>query len=121
MSEWISIDQKGCELIKAYQDTVTNTKNEDAFLVIDGRCATNNSINSVLSVLKRKANINMIKTSVDIQKINRSRILKDLMDTNGKDTIEIIKILGLKRNTQLEHALEEFLLNDNSKMPSDIS
>lgn len=117
--KWIEMNNKTYELIKEYQKSCTRKyKMDDSFLYIKNQPANNTTINSILYIFKHKANFNAIKTSVDIQKIHRSRILKELLLTEGKSTIDFIKILGLRRNTQLEHALEEYLMYEYSKISS---
>ncbi|OAB42098.1 hypothetical protein [Paenibacillus antarcticus] len=118
--EWINIDDALCQMLIEQRQKTNFITITTPVLTYKGERLDNSKINSLLSILKRKYNLNILKTSTDIQKINRSRILQDLNNSKGATTIEIIKITGLTKNTQLEHALEEYLLNEYSKMSSDI-
>ncbi|MDQ6417999.1 hypothetical protein RB620_00985 [Paenibacillus sp. LHD-117] len=117
---WIKIDDVLCQMLLEQKQQIKNIQIDTPVLIYKGERLDNRKINSLLSILKRKPNLTILKTSTDIQKINRSRILQDLNNSKGKSTFEIIKITGLTKNTQFEHALEEYLLNEYSRMPSDI-
>lgn len=116
--EWLSIPDTIFSLFIVYRDLQKNIRKDATFLSFQDQPLKNGIVNSVLYTFKHKANKTNMDSSVDIQKIIRSRILKDLIETEGQATIDFIKILGLKRNTQLEHALEEFLLYEGSKQTS---
>lgn len=92
----------------------------DDFLIINGTKADTNSINSVLGVLKRQENVKCIGTTVDLQKLIRSKIYNSLVESQGTELISYFHIVGLNKATQLEAALRKYLIEVNPKMPSDI-
>jgi hypothetical protein len=118
--EWISLNNDLCQKLSQLRQNARIIKINTPVLTYKGERLDTNTINSLLSILKRKYNWSVLNSSTDIQKINRSRILQDLNNSKGEATIEIIKITGFTKHTQFEHALEEFSLNEYSKMPSDI-
>lgn len=118
-NKWINIDDVLNNMLIKQRQKASSIKNNAPVLTFKGERLDNSKINTLLLILKRKHNSNILGTSINIQKINRSRILQDLNNSNGTATIEIIKITGLTKNTQLEHALEEYLLNEYSKMISE--
>ena len=117
---WISLNDELLQKLSRMKQNATEIKDDSPVLMYKGERLNTNKINSLLSILKRKNNLSILGGSTDIQKINRSRILQDLNNTRGKETIEIIKITGITKNTQFEHALEEFLLSEYSRMSPDI-
>ncbi|MBT2286948.1 hypothetical protein J7E78_25850 [Paenibacillus polymyxa] len=119
--EWITLNNDLCQKLSQLRQNYKIVRINTPVLTYKGERLDTNKINSLLSILKRKYNWSILNSSTDIQKINRSRILQDLNKSEGKATIEIIKITGFTKHTQFEHALEEFLLNEYSKIPSDIS
>lgn len=118
--EWISLNNDLCQKLSQFKQNDRIIKTNTPVLTYKGGRLDTNKINSLLSILKRKYNWSILNSSTDIQKINRSRILQDLNKSQGKATIEIIKITGFTKHTQFEHSLEEFLLNEYSKLSSDI-
>lgn len=117
--EWIHIDDVLHQMLFHHRLRIKNIQSDTPVLTYKGDRLDNKKINSLLSILKRKQNMNYLKSTTDIQKINRSRILQDLNNSKGISTIEIIKITGITKNTQFEHALEEYLLSEYSKLTSD--
>lgn len=117
---WISLNDELWQKLSKMKQNATEIKDDSPVLIYKEERLNTNKINSLLSILKRKHNLSILGGSTDIQKINRSRILQDLNNTRGNGTIEIIKITGITKNTQFEHALEEFLLSEYSRMSSDI-
>lgn len=117
--KWIKMSDRLRSLIVSYKTHCAPYKPEDNFIIFRYKPLDNTSINSLLGILKRVKNRKYLPSSVDIQKLHRSRILKELMDTDGKAAIDFITIYGLSRDTQLQHALQEYLLNINSKMSFD--
>lgn len=118
--KWISLNDGLWKKLSQMKQNTTEINEDSPVLIYKGERLNTNKINSLLSILKRKQNLSILGGSTDIQKINRSRILQDLNNTRGKETIEIIKITGITKNRQFEHALEEFLLSEYSRMSSDI-
>lgn len=117
---WISLNDELWQKLSEMKQKTTEINDDSPVLIYKDKRLNTNKINSLLSILKRKHNLSILGGSTDIQKINRSRILQDLNNTRGKETIDIIKITGITKNKQFEHALEEFLLSEYSRMPSDI-
>lgn len=109
------------EKLNEMKKNITDINDDSPVLIHKGERLNTNKINSLLSILKRKQNLSILGGTTDIQKINRSKILQDLNSTNGKETIEIIQITGITKSTQFEHALEEFLLSEYSRISSDNS
>lgn len=116
---WININDDLRNQIVEYSKHYPDSVKDDFLLKLNGEALNNNGINILLRVLQRVQNRKILKAKVDIQKLYRSRIYKELVDSEGQAAIYFIKNMGLKRTTQLEHALEEYLLNENSKMSSD--
>lgn len=116
VTKWLPINNEVYTVLYLYCNTQNLSNKNEPFLYIKGAPASNNSINLILSILKSKANQSVIQTSVDIQKLLRTRVLLDLYESDGKRAIDFIRIMGLKRNTQLENALEEFLSIDKNSM-----
>ncbi|MBT2289154.1 hypothetical protein J7E73_08410 [Paenibacillus albidus] len=119
--KWIEMDERTYRLINIYKDHYkTKISETDSFLYINGHPANNKTINAMLQIFKHKANLDILKTTIDIQRLYRSRMLIDLLQSEGRVAIDFIKIVGLKRNTQLEHALEEYLMYEYSKKLLDL-
>ncbi|WP_340024162.1 hypothetical protein MHI24_03445 [Paenibacillus sp. FSL K6-1096] len=119
--KWISLNDGLWEKLNEMKKNITDINDDSPVLIHKGERLNTNKINSLLSILKRKQNLSILGGTTDIQKINRSKILQDLNSTNGKETIEIIQITGITKSTQFEHALEEFLLSEYSRISSDNS
>lgn len=117
---WISLNDELWQKLSQLRQNTKAYNVDSPVLIYKGDRLNTNKINSLLSILKRKNNLNVLNGSTDIQKINRSRILQELNNTRGKETIEIIKITGLTKDKQFEHAMEEFLLTEYSRTSSDI-
>lgn len=118
--KWILLNEDLIQKLSELKQASEEVNLEAPVLIYKGRQIDNSAINALLSILKRKYNRSKLNGSTDIQKINRSRILQDLNGSEGKAMMDIIKITGFTKHMQFEHALEEFLLNEYSKLPSDI-
>lgn len=80
-----------------------------------------NSINNLLGILNnRQKNSLQISSKVNLQKMIRSRILLDLMNSEGKSLINFYKIFGVTKDTQLTTAIKEYLVLEKSKMQNDL-
>lgn len=80
-----------------------------------------NSINNLLGILNnRQKNSLQISSKVNLQKMIRSRILLDLMNSEGKSLINFYKIFGVTKDTQLTTAIKEYLVLEKSKMKNDL-
>lgn len=112
--KWLTIDEKALTMLEPYILTRKLHSAKEPFLYIKGQPANNPNMNYLLSILKNKANFQIIQTTIDIRKIIRSRISLDLELTEGKAVIDFLKIMGLKRNTHLDNVLEKFLLKKNN-------
>lgn len=112
----LEICDEAYEMLIPYVLTRQSSTPDEPFLYIRGIPANNSNINYLLSILKSKANNKLIQTSVDVRGIIRSRILNDLYKTEGKAAIDFLRIFGLKRSTQLENALLEFLADDYQRL-----
>lgn len=116
ISDWIEIEDYTYNLLCPYQ---VSTKNRD-YLFANLK-TDKNSINNLLRILNNRVkNSNNISTRVNLQKIIRSRILIDLIKSDGKDLMKFYKIFGLIKDTQLNTAIKEYLILENSKMANSI-
>lgn len=80
-----------------------------------------NSINNLLGILNnRQKNSLQISSKVNLQKMIRSKILLDLMNSEGKSLINFYKIFGVTKDTQLTTAIKEYLVLEKSKMQNDL-
>lgn len=113
--KWMRLDDKCRELLYEYLKYRISLKiKSNKLLIIEGKEATNATINKMLSILNNRVeNQNRISTNVHVQKLNRSRIYHALNETKGKDAIAYIHLLGLKRNTQFDNALKQYLTDIN--------
>nr|WP_154958440.1 hypothetical protein [Paenibacillus xylanexedens] len=80
-----------------------------------------NAINNLLGILNgRQKNFLKISSTVNLQKVIRSRIVLDLINSEGKSLINFYKIFGLTKDTQLTTAIKEYLALEKSRMANDI-
>ncbi|WP_236339935.1 hypothetical protein [Paenibacillus plantiphilus] len=113
----IQLDEITIKAIQNYLDYFgSKVKNKETLIQINGKRASNVGINKMLAILNRRVeNNNKLSTNVNIQKMNRSKILHDLQSSNGEQLFNYYKILGNRRNKQLENAINEYLLQVRSK------
>lgn len=120
VKKWIVIDETTYEIIVRYKNSFYDKpKLTDYFLIINGTKADTNSINGVLGVLKRQENMERIGTTVDLQKLIRSKIYNALVESQGTELINYFHLVGLTKATQLEAALRKYIFELNSKMSSE--
>ncbi|AIQ15018.1 hypothetical protein [Paenibacillus durus] len=114
--KWMNLDERCKEILQEYLNYRNSLKiKSDKLLIIEGKEATNGTINKMLNILNgRVENCNRISTNVHVQKFNRSRIYHALIDTNGHSAIDYIHLLGLKKNTQFDNALKQYLTDINT-------
>lgn len=117
VEDWISLDETTISALQVYLDYFGNKVKKSTFLIyISGKPANNVGINKMLAILNNRVeNSRKLSTSVNIQKLNRSRILHDLQASNGENLMFYFRVLGNKRNKQLENAINEYLLQVRSK------
>ncbi|GBG07954.1 hypothetical protein PAT3040_02519 [Paenibacillus agaridevorans] len=97
------------------------SKKKESEYVFENLKHNKNSINNLLGILNgRQKNHLKLSSKVNLQKIIRSRILSDLIKSEGKALINFYKIFGLTKNTQLTTAIKEYLVLEKSKMANDI-
>ncbi|SCY80097.1 hypothetical protein SAMN05720606_109208 [Paenibacillus polysaccharolyticus] len=113
----IKMDEITINAFRNYIDYFgTKIKRNEFLIHINGKKANNAGINKMLAILNgRVENSSKLSTNVNIQKLNRSKILHDLLSSNGERLINYYKILGNRRNKQLENALNEYLLQVRSR------
>jgi hypothetical protein len=76
-----------------------------------------NSINAMMGILmQRKQNSAHLTTRVNLQKVIRSRIFLDLIASEGRDLMLFYSIMGLKKDTQLTSAIQEYLVFVQSRL-----
>lgn len=117
ISKKISLDENTYNLLGAYSNIKnTGIHNPDEYMFVHLR-ENKNSINNVLGILNhRKHNYSNLTTRVNLQKVIRTRVLIDLIDSDGKELMNFYKIMGLKKDTQLNSAIKEYLVLINSKI-----
>lgn len=117
VEDWIALDETTISALQEYLDYFGNKVKKSASLIhIAGKPASNVGINKMLSILNgRVENSTKLSTNVNIQKLNRSRILHDLQASNGGSLMFYFRVLGNIRNKQLENAVNEYLLQVRSK------
>ncbi|WP_155986970.1 hypothetical protein [Paenibacillus durus] len=114
--KWMTLEEKSKEILSEYID-YRNTMQikSDKLLIIEGKEANNITINKMLNILNNRIeNSNKISTKVHVQKLNRTRIYHSLLDTNGQSTIDFLRLIGLKKNTQFDNALKQYLTDLNT-------
>ncbi|MEK5027655.1 hypothetical protein [Paenibacillus sp. FSL M7-1046] len=119
VNEWIELNEKFYEVCEKYYNyRISNEiiEKSDNMISINGQSADNLSINKLLNVLNdNKSNSLFLSTRVNTQKIIRSRILNDLLETKGKGLIDFYKIIGFNKDTQITSATKEYIMRENSK------
>ncbi|MGX5762960.1 hypothetical protein ACWKW1_24490 [Brevibacillus parabrevis] len=109
VDKWMDIDDDSHSIIEKYYNTFIGAP-YDEFVIIKGEPANNQSVNKMLhGVFRSTKNRSKLTTTVDVQKLIRSRILIDLRSTEGKSLMKFYEKMGLKKNTQLENALHQYL------------
>lgn len=94
---------------------------EDNEYIFESMKHDKNSINNLLGILNgRQKNYLKISSTVNLQKVIRSRILLDLINSEGKSLINFYKIFGLIKDTQLTTAIKEYLVLEKSRMTNDM-
>lgn len=94
---------------------------EDNEYIFESMKHDKNSINNLLGILNgRQKNYLKISSTVNLQKVIRSRILLDLINSEGKSLINFYKIFGLTKDTQLTTAIKEYLVLEKSRMTNDM-
>lgn len=120
VKQWIPLNDTVIELLRRYLDYRSQfslLKDNDKLIVLNGQKLDNRSINEVLNIFNdTKGNTNRLSTRVNLQKIIRTRILFDLEETNGHSLIDFFLLIGLKKNTQLKTAIEEYLMRTITKI-----
>ncbi|WP_175400667.1 hypothetical protein, partial [Paenibacillus sp. KS1] len=125
VKEWMPINSTVIELIKRYLDyrrQLGVLKDDDNLIILNGQKLNNRSINDVLNIFNdTKGNTDRLSSRVNLQKIIRTRILFDLVETKGHSLIDFYSIIGFNKDTQLRSATKEYLVRANSEMAYGIS
>ena len=109
VDKWIEMNLYSYNVIKKYCDQYDGTLNAP-FVIIKGAPANNQTVNKMLhGVYRSTKNRSKLTITVDVQKLIRSRVLIDLRNTQGQSLMKFFEIMGMKRNTQLENALHQYL------------
>ncbi|NGP59058.1 hypothetical protein FLT15_12025 [Paenibacillus thiaminolyticus] len=120
VQEWIPINDTMVELIKRYLEYRRQfgvLKDDDSMIVLNGQKPTNRSINDVLNIFNdTKGNTDRLSARVNLQKIIRTRILLDLIKTNGQSLINFYSVIGFNKDTQILSATKEYLVRVSSQM-----
>jgi hypothetical protein len=75
------------------------------------------SINAMLGILmQRKRNSANLTTRVNLQKVIRSSIFLALIASEGRDLMLFYSIMGLRKDTQLTSAIQEYLVFVQSRL-----
>ncbi|QWU15332.1 hypothetical protein SAMN04487895_1083 [Paenibacillus sophorae] len=97
------------------------SKKEGSEYIFENMRHDKNSINNLLGILNgRQKNYLKLSSKVNLQKVIRSRILLDLINSEGRSLINFYKIFGLTKDTQLTTAIKEYLVLEKSRMTNDI-
>lgn len=83
-------------------------------IIYSNKGVENKDLNKIYDILDRVGNSKYISTTVDSQKIVRSRVLHLLLSSNGIDMSELLHIFGLEKKTQFESAVSEYLILKNA-------
>lgn len=122
INEWVELNEVTLKLIKNYLKYKKFSNQLDSFIMIAGKQANNASVNKMLSILNgRMENRNRLSTSVNLQKIVRTKILFDLEESQGSKLMNFVRIIGIEKNTQLDNAIRQYLLKANSMKANGIS
>lgn len=118
------LSQDKFEMINEIYDLLISlngrTKKNNNEYVFDYIRKDKNSINNLLGILNnRQKNYTRLSSKVNLQKIIRSRILLDLIKSEGKSLIDFYNIFGLTKDTQITTAIKEYLILDKSKMSNE--
>ncbi|WP_106766276.1 hypothetical protein [Paenibacillus faecalis] len=93
------------------------SEKEDSEYIFESMRHNKNSINNLLGILNGRQKIFLkLSSTVNLQKVIRSRILLDLINSEGKSLIYFYKIFGLTKDTQLITAIKEYLVLEKSRM-----
>lgn len=109
VDKWLNMDDDSFKIIEKYYNAYNGTPFEE-FVIIMGAPANNRTVNKMLhGVYRSTKNRSRLTTTVDVQKLIRSRILIDLRSTQGQSLMKFYEIMGMTKNTQLENALHQYL------------
>lgn len=114
--KWIKItDDKAFEIIQGYMEyRKALSVKTDALIVYNGKPVK--GLNKFFLFLRdRSKNSDKLSTNVNGQKLVRTGVLFSLIKSKGKDAFELIRIHGLKKNTQLDNALLEYMITSNNQ------
>jgi len=114
--KWIRVtDDKMFELLQRYMEyRKTLTVKTDALILYKGKPPKD--LNKFFLVLRdRSKNSDKLSTTVNGQKLIRTRVLFSLIESKGEAAFDLIRIHGIKKNTQLDNALSEYMIIRNSQ------
>lgn len=112
---WIEINNEFKHKLKSYIEyRKTLDIRTNKLILYSNSEAANKELNKMYDVLDRVDNSKFLSTTVDSQKIVRSRVMHMLLLSNGEDMSDLLHLFGLEKKTQFESAVSEYLVLKNS-------